>query len=37
MLASRLVALGSTDEALVPEVLARAYGSSADEAIAALS
>ena len=37
VLASRLVALGSTDEALAPEVLARAYGSSADEAIAALS
>ena len=37
VLASRLVALGPTDEALVPEVLARAYGSSADEAIAALS
>ena len=37
VLASRLVALGPTDEALAPEVLARAYGSSADEAIAALS
>jgi len=37
VLASRLVALGPTDEVLVPEVLARAYGSSADEAIAALS
>ena len=37
VLASRLVALGSTDEALAPEVLARAYGSSAEEAIAALS
>jgi len=37
VLASRLVALGSTDEALAPEVLARAYGSSADEAIASLS
>ena len=37
VLASRLVALGPTDESLVPEVLARAYGSSADEAIAALS
>lgn len=37
VLASRLVALGPTEEALAPEVLARAYGSSADEAIAALS
>ena len=37
VLASSLVALGPTDEALAPEVLARAYGSSADEAIAALS
>ena len=37
VLASRLVALGPTDEALAPAVLARAYGSSADEAIAALS
>ena len=37
VLASRLVALGPVDEALAPEVLARAYGSSADEAIAALS
>ena len=37
VLASRLVALGPTNEALAPEVLARAYGSSADEAIAALS
>ena len=37
VLASRLVALGPTDETLTPEVLARAYGSSADEAIAALS
>ena len=37
VLAPRLVALGPTDEVLVPEVLARAYGSSADEAIAALS
>ena len=37
VLASRLVALGPTSEALVPDVLARAYGSSADEAIAALS
>ncbi|MDU5761987.1 MAG: metal ABC transporter ATP-binding protein [Schaalia odontolytica] len=37
VLASRLVALGSVDEALAPSVLARAYGSSADEAIAALS
>lgn len=37
VLASRLVALGPTDEALAPEVLARAYGSSADEAIATLS
>ena len=37
VLASCLVALGPTEEALAPEVLARAYGSSADEAIAALS
>lgn len=37
VLASRLVALGPTEEALAPDVLARAYGSSADEAIAALS
>ena len=37
VLASRLVALGPTDEALAPEVLARAYGASADEAIASLS
>lgn len=37
VLASRLVALGPTNEALAPEVLALAYGSSADEAIAALS
>ena len=37
VLASRLVALGPTDEALAPEILARAYGSSADEAIASLS
>lgn len=37
VLASRLVALGPTEEALAPEVLARAYGSSVDEAIAALS
>lgn len=37
VLASRLVALGPTEEALASEVLARAYGSSADEAIAALS
>ena len=37
VLASRLVALGPTNEALAPSVLARAYGSSADEAIASLS
>lgn len=37
VLASRLVALGPTNEALAPEILARAYGSSADEAIASLS
>ena len=37
VLASRLVALGSVDEALAPSVLARAYGAGADEAIAALS
>ncbi len=37
VLASRLVALGPIDEALAPSVLARAYGSGADEAIAALS
>ena len=37
VLASRLVALGPVDEALAPSVLARAYGSGADEAIAALS
>jgi len=37
VIASRLVALGPVDEALAPSVLARAYGSSADEAIAALS
>ena len=37
VLASRLVALGSVDEALAPNVLARAYGASADEAIASLS
>ena len=37
VLASRLVALGLTNEALAPEILARAYGSSADEAIASLS
>ena len=37
VLASRLVALGPTNEALAPDILARAYGSSADEAIASLS
>ena len=37
VLASRLVALGPTNEALATEILARAYGSSADEAIASLS
>ena len=37
VLASRLVALGPVDEALAPNVLARAYGASADEAIASLS
>ena len=37
VLASRLVALGPTNEALAPEILARAYGSSVDEAIASLS
>ena len=37
VIASRLVALGPVDEALAPSVLARAYGASADEAIAALS
>ena len=37
VLASRHVALGPPEEALAPEVLACAYGSSADEAIAALS
>ena len=37
VIASRLVALGPVDEVLAPSVLARAYGSSADEAIAALS
>lgn len=37
VLASRLVALGSVDEALAPSVLACAYGAGADEAIAALS
>ncbi|WP_315298054.1 metal ABC transporter ATP-binding protein [uncultured Actinomyces sp.] len=37
VLASRLVALGPTNEALASEILARAYGSSADEAIASLS
>ena len=37
VLASRLVALGPTNEALAPEILARAYWSSADEAIASLS
>ena len=37
VLASRLVALGPTNAALAPEILARAYGSSADEAIASLS
>ena len=37
VLASSLVALGPTNEALAPEILARAYGSSADEAIASLS
>ena len=37
VLASCLVALGPTNEALAPEILARAYGSSADEAIASLS
>ena len=37
VLASRVVALGPVDEALAPSVLARAYGSGADEAIAALS
>ena len=35
--ASRVGALGPTNEALAPEILARAYGSSADEAIASLS
>ena len=37
VLASRLVALGPTNEALAPDILARAYGSSADEAFASLS
>ena len=37
VLASHLVALGPVDEALAPKVLARAYGASADEAIASLS
>ena len=37
VLSSRLVALGPTNEALAPDILARAYGSSADEAIASLS
>ena len=37
VLASRLVALGPTNEALAPDILARAYGSSADEAIASPS
>ena len=37
VLASRQVALGPVDEALDPSVLAAAYGSGADEAIAALS
>jgi len=37
VIASRLVALGPVDEALAPSVLACAYGSGADEAIAALS
>ncbi|MBF1159131.1 MAG: ABC transporter ATP-binding protein, partial [Thermobifida sp.] len=37
VLASRLVALGPVDEALAPNGLARAYGASADEAIASLS
>ena len=37
VLAARLVALGPTNEALAPDILARAYGSSADEAIASLS
>ena len=37
VLASRQIALGPVADALSPSILARAYGSGADEAVAALS